>query len=307
MSLTLVATAAAIGVVVGLTGMGGGALMTPVLITFFGVPPLTAVSSDIVAAAAMKPAGSFVHWRAGTVNWALVRWLVVGSVPAAFAGVLLVRYGLDTDSFEVVLRRALGVALLLAAAGLSIRAFMRLREHARERDGVGAPLPRERPDVTVRPWLTLAIGAVGGLIVGTTSVGSGSLMIIALMATYPMLRASQLVGTDLMQAVPLVVAAALAHIAFGDVDWPLTLAIIAGSIPGTIVGSLLSSRLSGGVIRRALAVVLLVAAVKMLGADVWTTLGAGVAALLTGTVAWALLRRHYGFSPFVWQARGSRP
>ena len=306
MSLTLVATAAAIGVVVGLTGMGGGALLTPVLITFFGVPPLTAVSSDVVAAAAMKPAGSFVHWRAGTVNWALTKLLVIGSVPAAFAGVLLVRFGLDASSFEPVLRIALGAALSLAAAGLGVRAFMRLREHARERDGVGAPLPRERPEVVVRPWLTVGIGAAGGFIVGLTSVGSGSLMIIALMAAYPLLRASQLVGTDLMQAVPLVIAAAIAHIAFGDVDWALTAAVAVGAVPGTIAGSLLSSRVSGGIIRRALGVVLLVAAVKMFGASVWLTLATGVGALLAGTVAWALLRRHYGFSPFVWQDRGSR-
>src|SRR5690348_14833763 len=130
-----------IGIVVGLTGMGGGALMTPVLVLFFDVSPLTAVSSDLVASAVMKPVGSLVHLRRGTVHLGLVKWLCVGSIPAAFAGVLLAR-ALGASEVQGVIRTALAAALLLAAAGLMIRAYLRLVEHARVRDGRAAPLPQ---------------------------------------------------------------------------------------------------------------------------------------------------------------------
>ena len=207
----LVAASFGIGIVVGLTGMGGGALMTPVLVLVFGIPPLTAVSSDLVAAAVMKPVGSIVHLRRGTVNLSLVKWLCVGSVPMAFLGVILVK-SLGTDAaVQHTIQLALGVALLIAAFGLAFRAYTRLLERARRRDGRGEPLPQERPQVEIRRLPTIVVGALGGLVVGMTSVGSGSLIIIALMALYPVLKASQLVGTDLMQAVPLVAAAAVAH------------------------------------------------------------------------------------------------
>src|SRR5262245_49328296 len=182
-----------IGIVVGLTGMGGGALMTPVLVMFFSIPPLTAVSSDLVAAAIMKPVGSFVHLRRGTVHLGLVKWLCVGSVPGAFSGVLVARWLGHGEEIQAVIRTALGLALLVAAAGLIIRAYIRLVEHARRRDGRAEPLPQGRPRVTLRPIATVIVGAIGGLVVGITSVGSGSLIIIALMTLYPWLKASQLV------------------------------------------------------------------------------------------------------------------
>src|SRR5262249_35094792 len=169
-----------IGIVVGLTGMGGGALMTPVLVLFFNVAPLTAVSSDLVASAVMKPVGSFVHLRRGTVHLGLVRWLCVGSVPGAFSGVLIARSLGQGEDIQQVVRTALGIALLLAAAGLIIRAFLRLAEHARVRDGRAAPLPQGRPTVQLKPLPTLLVGLLGGVVVGLTSVGSGSLIIIAL-------------------------------------------------------------------------------------------------------------------------------
>src|ERR671918_20329 len=123
-----------IGIVVGLTGMGGGALMTPVLVMFFNVPPLTAVSSDLMASAIMKPVGSVVHLRRGTVHLGLVKWLCIGSVPGAFSGVLIARALGKGDQVQQVIRIALGVALVLAAAGLIVRAYIRLAEHARQRD-----------------------------------------------------------------------------------------------------------------------------------------------------------------------------
>src|SRR5207249_3227552 len=169
-----------IGIVVGLTGMGGGALMTPVLVLFFNVPPLAAVSSDLVASAVMKPVGSMVHLRRGTVHLGLVKWLCLGSIPGAFSGVLIARALGRGQEVQDVIRTALGVALLVAAAGLIVRAYLRLLEHARRRDGRAAPLPQGRPSVTLRVPATVVLGLVGGIIVGMTSVGSGSLIIIAL-------------------------------------------------------------------------------------------------------------------------------
>ena len=146
--------------------MGGGALMTPVLVLFFNVLPLTAVSSDLVASAVMKPVGSLVHLRRGTVHLGLVKWLCVGSVPAAFAGVLVARALGGGEQVQSVIRTALAIALLCSAAGLMVRAYIRLIEHARVRDGRAAPLPQGRPRVEVRPFPVVVVGILGGLVVG---------------------------------------------------------------------------------------------------------------------------------------------
>jgi uncharacterized protein len=302
---TLVAASLAIGIVVGLTGMGGGALMTPVLVLFFGIPPLTAVSSDLVAAAVMKPVGSAVHIRRGTVQWSLVRWLCVGSVPAAFAGVLVARSLGHGANVQTIIQRALGLALVIAAAGLFVRAYSRLAERARERDGRLGPDPQGPPAVRVKIWPTVVVGAIGGLVVGMTSVGSGSLIIIALMALYPGLRASQLVGTDLVQAVPLVASAAFGHILFGDFKLALTLSVIVGSMPGAFIGAQLSSRLRGALIRRALAFVLLASALRLLGASNWITAFTLFALAVVAGPAWMVLRRRQGFP--AWPYTRSQP
>lgn len=287
-----------IGIVVGLTGMGGGALMTPMLVLFFNVPPLAAVSSDLVAAAVMKPVGSAVHLRRGTVNLGLVRWLCIGSIPSAFAGVLLLKVLGSGETAAQWLRIALGTALLLAAAGLTVRAYLRLLARAARLDGRAAPLPQGRPAVQVRVWPTVVVGAVGGLVVGLTSVGSGSLIIIALMAIYPALKASELVGTDLLQAVPLVAAAALGHVLLGDFRLDLTLSLLLGSVPGVWMGAQLSARAPGGLVRRALAFVLLASALKMLGTPDVTTAVVLLGALLVGPPVWVVARRRHGFPAF---------
>ncbi|MEO9140020.1 MAG: sulfite exporter TauE/SafE family protein [Jatrophihabitans sp.] len=295
MDWVLAAAALGIGIVVGLTGMGGGALMTPVLVLFFGVPPLAAVSSDLVASAVMKPVGSFVHMRNGTVRMDLVKWLCIGSVPAAFAGVLLARAlgnGADVQDF---IQNALGVALILAATGLFVRAYLRLAERARDRSGRRDADPAGPPDIVVRPLPTVITGVIGGVVVGMTSVGSGSLIIIALMAIYPTLRASELVGTDLVQAVPLVASAALGHILFGDLKLTVTVALLIGSVPGAFIGAQLSSRLPGALIRRALAFVLLASALKLLGVTtLLTAIALGALVVVAGPV-WMTLRRAHGF------------
>ncbi len=288
-----------IGIVVGLTGMGGGALMTPVLVLFFQIPPLTAVSSDLVASAVMKPVGSFVHLRRGTVHLGLVKWLCLGSIPGAFSGVLIARALGRGQEVQDVIRLALGVALLLAAAGLTVRAYLRLLEHARRRDGRAPPLPQGKPTLTMRPVPTVLVGVVGGIVVGITSVGSGSLIIIALMMLYPTLKASELVGTDLVQAVPLVASAAIGHLLFGDFHLDLTTSLLLGCIPGVWVGAHLSARAPGGLVRRALAFVLLASALKLLGVSNTATGITLIAVLLIAPLLWMLVRRQHGFPAMV--------
>jgi uncharacterized protein len=290
-----------IGIVVGLTGMGGGALMTPVLVLFFNIPPLTAVSSDLVASAVMKPVGSVVHLRRGTVNLDLVKWLCLGSVPGAFSGVLIARSLGSGEQVQDFIRTALGVALMLAAAGLSVRAYLRLVERARQRDGRAAPLPQGRPSVILQRIPTMAVGLIGGIVVGLTSVGSGSLIIIALMALYPTLKASELVGTDLVQAVPLVASAALGHILFGDFQLKLTTSLLVGAVPGVWLGAHLSARASGGLIRRALAFVLLASALKLLNVSTTHTGIALAVVLVFAPLVWMLVRRRHGFPAFAWK------
>jgi uncharacterized membrane protein YfcA len=281
--------------------------MTPMLVLFFGVSPLAAVSSDLAASAVMKPVGSFVHLRNGSVRLDLVRWLCIGSIPAAFAGVLVSRalgHGTNVDDF---VQKALGVALLIAATGLFVRAYMRLAERAARRDGGRDADPTGRPKITVRPLPTLAVGAVGGLVVGMTSVGSGSLIIIALMMLYPTLRASELVGTDLVQAVPLVASAALGHVMFGDLHLGITGALLVGSVPGAYIGAKLSSRLPGALIRRALCFVLFASALKLLGVNNVVTGIVLIALLLLAPPAWMLLRRRYGFAALPRNERRREP
>jgi uncharacterized membrane protein YfcA len=263
-----------VGIVVGLTGMGGGALMTPLLVLAFGVPPLAAVSSDLVAGAVMKPFGGFVHARRGTVNWSLVRWLCLGSVPAAFLGVLLTKLIPNERDVQQAVQYALGTALLLAVLGLLAKAYPGRRRPAR----TGPPAA-----IVVRPLPTVLLGALGGLVVGLTSVGSGSLIIVILLALYPALRPNDLVGTDLVQAVPLVAAAALGHIFFGDLHLDLAAAIVLGSVPGVLLGARLSSRAPAAVVRAALVAVLLASSLKLFGVP-----GAVVLAVVAVVVAVAV-------------------
>jgi uncharacterized membrane protein YfcA len=257
-----------VGFVVGLTGMGGGALMTPILVLLFGIEPLTAVSSDIVAAVVMKPVGGAVHWRHGTVHRQLVLWLMLGSIPSAFCGVLLVRSFGSANGLQAVIKNALGVALLVVVVGLLIRPIL----HRNRRTAPQMPLK-------VLRLPTLLIGVVGGLVVGITSVGSGSLMIVMLLMLYPRMRLSELVGTDLVQAIPLVMSAALAHIIFGHFHFALTTSILLGSIPGVFIGARFSARGPDFVIRPALAIVLTASGLKLLGTG--TMVVGAVAGLMT--------------------------
>jgi uncharacterized membrane protein YfcA len=294
-----------VGFTVGLTGMGGGALMTPILVLLFKVQPLAAVSSDLVAAFVMKPIGGAVHLRRGTVNKRLVGWLAAGSIPSAFAGVLILRNLGDGADIQQHIKTALGVALLLAVSTMIARAFLNVRRRAVKGLGIvhePAGVADHAPEVVVRPLPTFLIGALGGLIVGMTSVGSGSLIIVMLLVLYPKLKASELVGTDLIQAVPLVGAAALGHILFGDFKLELTTSLLLGSVPGVYIGARVSAIAPGRVIRRALAFVLTASALKLLDLGNVELAVVLTAAAVFGPLAWRYVRLTGGLRRG-WRAR----
>lgn len=285
-----------VGVVVGLTGMGGGALMTPMLVLLFGVQPLAAVSSDLVASAFMKPVGGAVHLRNGTVNKGLAGLLMIGSVPSAFCGVLLLRSLGNSETVQHDVQIALGVALLVAAGSLVAKAYVTMRTRSRRR-AMGLPAAVESagaPQVTLRPVSTVLVGVVGGLVVGMTSVGSGSLIIVALLALYPTLSANQLVGTDLVQAVPLVASAALGHLLFGEFHLTVTVSLLVGAMPGVYLGARYSSHAPGGIIRRALTLVLVASSLKLLGVDTAILGLLLLAGCIAGPLTWAVLRHRNG-------------
>jgi hypothetical protein len=240
-----------------MTGAGGGALMTPMLILLFGVKPSTAISSDLVAAVLMRPVGAAVHLRAGTVNLRLVRWMVLGSVPAAFLGAYLLRSLGDSKAAQDHIETALGAALLVGAAAMALR-FLLDRYKGEQRLGVVR-------DLHSRPLPTVAIGVLGGLVVGMTSVGSGSLMIVLLLFLYPTIGANQLVGTDLAQAVPLTLAAAAGALLFGHVEIAVTGSLILGSVPAVLVGSLLSSSVPDRYVRPVITFVIFASGLKYAG------------------------------------------
>jgi len=299
-----------VGFTVGLTGMGGGALMTPILVLLFKVQPLAAVSSDLVAAVVMKPIGGAVHLRRGTVNKRLVGWLAAGSMPSAFAGVLILRRLGDGAGVQNNIKIALGIALLVAVGTMIVRALLDVRRRAVKGRLVADPagVADHAPEVRVRPLPTLLVGILGGLIVGMTSVGSGSLIIVMLLLLYPQLKASELVGTDLIQAVPLVASAALGHIIFGDFQLSLTTSLLLGSVPGVYIGARVSAVAPGRVIRRALAFVLTASALKLLNvANVPLAVFLG-ACVVGGPLLWHVVRStgglRRGWPPAVEGAEG---
>lgn len=272
----------AVGAVVGLTGMGGGALMTPVLVLLFGVSPTAAVASDLAASLFMKPVGAAVHLKRGTINGTLVRLLCIGSIPGAFAGATVIHYVGSSPSVQGALKVLLGVALLVAASATLFKALLSSRRQV--------PPGASNIPIAVKPISTIAVGAIGGFIVGTTSVGSGSLIVVMLMLLYPRLTGSRLVGTDLAQAIPLVGAAALAHYVLGGVQLGLTASLLVGSIPGVFLGAHFSARAPDRVIRPVLVIALAASGLKLLGiSNGW--LGAAAATMIAGRAAVALYQR----------------
>lgn len=246
-----------VGFIIGLTGMGGGALMTPILVLIFGVSPASAVSADVVTSLVLKPFGGSVHVRRKTVNWRLVRWLMLGSIPCAFSGAFLLDEVIGTDNATVI-KHILGWVLIVAASAIVAKLALQARRQT-------APVVDMMDPALVRPIPTLAIGALGGLIVGMTSVGSGSLIIVALMLLYPKLSSKEMVGTDLLQAIPLVGSAAVGHMIFGSLDVSIISSVLIGAIPAVVAGAHFSSRGTDRYVRPVLVAVLTVSAFGLLG------------------------------------------
>ena len=295
-----------VGVIVGLTGMGGGALMTPALI-FLGVGDAsTVVTADLTAAAIYKTGGALTHAREGSPNLKVAKWLIVGSVPFALLGPFLIHHvaGSEPDSLDTLLKECIGFALLFAATTYALRLYINLR---RVRGG-GPPAD---PDPKIMPLATVAVGALGGLLVGITSVGSGSVIMIALLMLYPGLSAVRLVGTDLVQAVPLVMAAAISNIALNGLDWHILIPLVIGSTPGTVLGSRIAPKVPQSFIRRGIVVVLTMSGVALLDKAGWAPLGAGkdqthpvligligVGLIVVIPFVWGLIRRTQGLPMF---------
>jgi uncharacterized protein len=281
--------AAVVGFLVGMTGAGGGALMTPMLILLFGVTPSTAISSDLVAAVVMRPLGAGIHLRRKTVNLRLVGWMVLGSVPMAFLGAYLLHLQGSAKAAQEHIEVLLGIALLVGAGAMVLRYVLDRR--------AGGARTVVVHDVAPKPLRTVAIGMIGGLIVGMTSVGSGSLMIVMLLFLYPMLAANELVGTDLTQAVPLTAAAALGALAFGHVEFGVTASLIIGSVPAVALGAMFSSSAPDRYVRPAITFVIFASGLKYIGLET-TALGWALCATLVAAVgAWTAIARPWRKPP----------
>jgi uncharacterized protein len=284
---------AIVGLLVGMTGAGGGALMTPMLILLFGVNPSSAISSDLVAAVLMRPVGAAVHFRKGTVHRGVLRWMVLGSVPMAFLGAYLLHTMGGARSAQTSIERMLGAALLLGGAAMVLRYFLDGRRDE--------PRVAHIHDIVAKPLPTLLIGMIGGLIVGMTSVGAGSLMIVLLLFLYPAISAKQLVGTDLSQAVPLTLAAAAGALIFGHVDFGVTTSLILGSVPAVLVGSMLSSSAPDRYIRPVITFVIFASGLKYVGVG---TIALGwilLSSLSVCLAGWLLARQPWRRTP-AWAA-----
>lgn len=238
------------GLLVGFTGMGGGALMGPALILVLGVPPVTAVGVDLAYSAVTKLFGSVIHWRRGTVDPRLVGTLLLGSLPGALAGIaLLVLMRARGSDPNLMVTRVLGAALVLASLAMLLRLAISQR--------------RPRALIPGRPWLIGAGFGIGAL-VGISSVGSGTLLVVLLALTTSM-PSARIVGTDLVHGVLLTAPAGAMHALLGHVDAGLTLTLLAGSIPGVLLGARLSVWSPEWVLRPVLALVLMAAGVRLIG------------------------------------------
>jgi uncharacterized membrane protein YfcA len=306
----IVLAGAIVGFTVGLTGMGGGALMTPILVIFFNINPTTAVSSDLLAAMIMKPIGGGVHIRRKTIHWDLVKWLCLGSIPTAFVAVFLLHSLGDQDRVQSLTKVLLGITLALAASAMVFKSWLQGRRTAAAR-GRGERPRFGRTDAPAKPLPTFLIGMVGGTLVGLTSVGSGSVVIVFLLLLYPALKGAELVGTDLTQAIPLVASAAIAHILVGDFSSQLGLAgslglffsILIGSIPAVYVGARVSTKAPDGLIRPALVFVLLASSLKLLNVPTTALAASLVIFAIVAFPIWGAMDAA-AFPEYQWRAAG---
>jgi len=244
-----------VGLIVGVTGVGGGSLMTPLLVLVFGVAPVTAVGTDLLFASLTKAGGAWAHARRGNVDWSVVGWLAAGSVPASAVTLLLLHFFVPhPDKLSAIISVALGIALILTACALMFRET--LRDWAKKH----APASSDQRLTSRR---TLIVGAILGVLVTMSSVGAGALGVTALFFLYPGLAVARIVGTDIAHAVPLTLVAGLGHAAAGAVDWNLLVALLIGSLPGIWLGSSLSQKIPERVLRTALAAMLVLIGGKL--------------------------------------------
>jgi uncharacterized membrane protein YfcA len=244
-----------VGALVGLTGVGGGSLMTPLLVLLFGFHPSTAVGTDLLYASVTKTVGTGVHHKGQTVDWRIVGRLATGSIPAAIVTLSLMGY-FDVKSAQsaFLLNVLLGGALLVTSIAVFFRPWILhwAGDHINAMEGS-----------RLRRW-TIILGVCLGVLVSITSVGAGALGTTALLILYPKLPIARIAGSDIAHAVPLTLIAGIGHWLMGSVDLTLMLSLLAGSIPGIIVGSLLATRSSDAVLRPILAITLLVSSVRLL-------------------------------------------
>ncbi|HLX58488.1 MAG TPA: sulfite exporter TauE/SafE family protein [Ktedonobacteraceae bacterium] len=265
-----------IGILVGLTGMGGGSLLAPILILIFGIPPVWAVGTDVAYSTVTKALGSVVHIRQKNVNLKIALWLACGSVPATLLSVTLVQYIRKHYGSLIngVILHAIGFTLILVAVLLVVKPFIMRRIEQKRLDvqkraalageiseATGAPTRWEK---RYRPLVTALIGAFVGFLVGLTSVGSGTLIIVSLAFLFPRLTAKELVGTDIFQAFMLLAAGAIVYITAGTIKWPIVGMLLIGSLPGVFMGSKLSKFIPDPYMRPILAVVLVISGWKLI-------------------------------------------
>ncbi len=243
-----------VGFLVGLTGVGGGSLMTPILVLLFGVAPGTAVGTDLLFASVTKIVGSTVHGRRETVDWHIMRRLAMGSVPAAAITLFLISdFGKLSKGSSHVIMLCLGGMLIVTSIATLLQKRLAVMAKQRERlDDRQALIP------------TVALGALLGVAVSISSVGAGAIGVTALLMLYPALRVAKIVGTDIAHAVPLTLVAGLGHWIIGDVDFSLLASLLVGSLPGAVIGSMLSTRSPDHVLRPALAAVLMISGIRLL-------------------------------------------
>lgn len=246
-----------VGVMVGMTGVGGGALMTPILVLLFGVAPATAVGTDLWFAALTKTAGGAMHHGHGGVDWQVVRRLSLGSLPAAAITLGWLQMSGVGRSEQGMILQALGWVLILTAVAMLFRKGLHT---------IGQRLRERAPDSFMRfqPVLTVLAGAVLGFLVTLTSVGAGALGTVMLLYLYPFrMTPTRLVGTDIVHAIPLTIVAGTGHLAMGHVNLPLLGSLLLGSIPGVLLGAKLSTKMPQGLLRGAIAAVLVAVASKL--------------------------------------------
>lgn len=253
----LVVAGLVVGFIVGLTGVGGGSLMTPILL-WFGIPPTTAVGTDLLYAAFTKMGGIFVHHKKRTINWSITGWLSLGSIPAALL-TLWVLHSIKTDitAINAIIKYSLGWALLFTSVAVLFKKKLLVFSQKHSGD-------KFHSESKTQNFLTIAIGVLLGVTVTLTSIGAGALGTVTLFFLYPLLPTPKLVGTEIAHAVPLTLVAGLGHATMGNLDFALLGQLLMGSLPGIVIGSLLSGKVPDLFLRNAIAIMLFFVGFKLI-------------------------------------------